>query len=192
MELGILLEEKRSIKSKIELAMYATKKWFEDKMESAKDTFDKIKIKISNSFNKFTSDMFKDKICSKKITIQREGKSIVISNIGERSDSVFTKIKTMINKFIEKIKLICNTIIKECSEAISSLIVIEKIDYKAIEREREKEKAKQERLEKISEIKEKVLDNTSSLTEIVVIVASLLGAVITLRDVSRKIKNKEE
>lgn len=190
MEIEMLLEERGTIQSKIKQAIDKTKEWFENKIESTKDTFNTIKDKIKTQLGKVTKGIFKDKVCTKKITVNVEGKDMVLSNIGDKAEKVFDKIKKLLDKIISMIRTSCSTIIKQCSNALSSLVTIEKIDYEAIERAEREEALRQARLEKIQATKEKVMDDARSLTEIIVVAGSLIAAITTLKEATKKLKNK--
>lgn len=192
MNLEMLLEEKNSIQSKINQAITKTKEWFENKIVTTKEAFDNIKKKVNDKLSKFTKGMFKGKVSNRKITVKVEGKDVTLSNVGDNSETVFERIKKMIDKVINMIKTLCSTIIKQCSSALSSLVTIERIDYEAIERAERKEAERQARLEKIQETKEVVMDNMRSLTEIIVVIGSLTASIVTLKEASKKLKSNRE
>ena len=191
MSIEMLLEERSTVQSKIKKALTTTKEWFENKIESAKESFDNTKLKVKNYLSKVTKSLFKGKVSSEKITVKAEGKNINVANVGDNAETVFEKISRIIEKMISKMKTVCSVIIKQCSEAISSIVTIEKIDYEAIARAERKEALKQARLQQIQESKEKVADNMRTTAEIIAVTTALLSAISKLKNVSQEIKEKK-
>ena len=188
-EIQVLMEEKITIRERIGSAIKSMIEWFNQKMADVKTGIANCKEKITTSLKHLISKKKDGSICSVEIKIpSAQGKNVTLCRENENLDGVITKVTTALKSLFSQIEKLVTSIITACKEAISSLIIVEKIDKEAIAREAQKkmidaqnEQKKQENLSKAREIKDSVIIGIKETAIVITAIVAILGAVAKVR-----------
>lgn len=137
MELELLIEEQKSIKSVIDEKVALLNKWFKDKIEEVRNIFRTIKSKAIESLSKNVKDSEKlKKKVGKDIEIEKNGKKFKFISKNDTVSSALSKAKSEIKSQMNEVKKLGDKAISKCQRAMRLLIGIKDEDLKQVKEEK--------------------------------------------------------
>lgn len=97
------------------------KKWFERKLERAKEVRLDMKSKLVGAFRKVSRKDMKDKVVNQDVTAKVDGKEVKVASKGDSMEKFYDKCKSIIESLFNGFKRVIDVIIRLCQDALKAL-----------------------------------------------------------------------